>query len=878
MGEASPAIVGFNAGILDPKVGGRIDIERYRLGALVFDNFMPEIEGPATKRPGTKHIAPPKYDERESRLIPFEFSDEQAYLLELGDLYMRVHRNQSTVLDSSAGKTKSISNITATNPIVIQTLTAHTFTSGEHVYIDGTTIGEINGSFWRVGTTGANTFEIDIDGTSFTPQVITAGTAQSVYEISTTYLASEVSKLKKAPSLDELFLVLPGLAGSFRKITRLADDNFTIADVWTAAGLEDDDSLGAGFVGMGTWPPFAPANATSTTISWPTDSAPGVTIVLTASAALFTTDDVGRYIRVSGGGVEESGFALVTVFNSTTSVDVVVKSRPYASSWAGALVTKNWAWTLFDDVNGWPRGIAFYEDRLFMAGAKGWLQTWCASVSGAFDNFRPYSDDGSGTGPAAVIAADSGIVNTVNSDKQNAIEWLLGHDTLFMGTRGGEFTIKGANIEQGIQPANLFVKKRASYGSREDVEPIAVDTVVLFIQRAGRKLKELNYDDTEERFSAPDLNRLARESLFGRLKYIDYQQEPSRILWCVQDDGDLSTLTYEKEEKVAAWATHSIGGSNTFIESVAVIPSLTDDEDEVWFVIRRTFGGVTTRSIELLDDYWDRRQDLEDAILLDSSISFENPKVACETTAILYTLGVPVANFVYCLANTYSEGDRIELVSDPVHPDWIGKQYLVGTSVGGYGFFLNDLTNEPITDETELPGDGSQFRLTTNRVTGAHHLAGQTVGVFASGITRDDVAVSALGVIALPFYSGKMHFGHKYESRLKPMRLEAGGQDGTAQGKPGAFKRVVIRLDQTGPGLYIGTGFDDAGADHVMDYVDLSDPYSISSASNRLYDGDTPPITIPGKIDSEKTIALKHIEPTPCSIVALFPKAAVQDD
>lgn len=865
MPDGSPALVGFNAGLFDSKATGRVDLDRYQLGCLRIHNILPEIEGPATKRPGTKHVCPAKYDERETRLIPFEFSNEQAYQLEVGDLYMRVHRNQATVLDSSAGKTISITGITAANPIVVTTFGVHTFSSGEHVWIDGTEIEELNGQFHRVGATTGTTFEIDLDGSTLTAQTILQGTAQAVYEISAPWLATEVSSIKFAQSLDVLYATCP--TKPMKKVTRLADDDFTIAALWQSADLEDpdDDKLHE-------WPPFGVLqSAGAITLTLAANVAPGATTTLTASAALFSAGDVGKFIKLQV-ATPDAGFAEITGFTSSTLVTITVKSRfPVALV---ATATKNWAWNAFDNDRGHPRAIGFFESRMYVAGPQDLLQSWWASHDNDFENFRPYDDDGSG---GFTIAADSGMGPiTINSDKQNAIEWFLGLDTLFMGTRGGEFTIEGANIDQGIQPGNLFVKKRASYGSRVNVQPVAVDTVVLFAQRAGKKLRELSYSINVERFQAQNMNRLAREVIFGKAKYLDYQQEPNKIVWSAQEDGSLATFTYEREEGVFAWATQGIGGASVYIDSVSVIPAANDDEDEVWMVVRRTFNGVTTRSIEILNDYWDRTQDVEDAIFMDSSIGFESTQHTCSNAYVSYLFGAPFTNFCVSATHDFVVGDFVELVSNPLNTELEGKIYKVIISVGST-FTLGDEGGVEILVDAEMPNPGCVFRKAVNSLTGALHLAGQTVGVLASGVVRPDVTVSALGKVTLPFRSGRILIGHRYDAKLRTNRINSGSREGTSQGKPGSFKRAVLRLDQTARGLYIGTDFDDE-TDAKMDLVEWGTQDVQLDQKEQLFDGDTRRITIPGGVETDKTIALKHTEPLPCSVVAIFPKMNVQED
>ena len=68
------------------------------MGCQVMENFLPLTHGPAAFRQGTRFIAETKTSSKVSRLIPFEFSTEQAYILEFGDIYLRVFKDRGQVI------------------------------------------------------------------------------------------------------------------------------------------------------------------------------------------------------------------------------------------------------------------------------------------------------------------------------------------------------------------------------------------------------------------------------------------------------------------------------------------------------------------------------------------------------------------------------------------------------------------------------------------------------------------------------------------------------------------------------------------------------------------------------------------------------------
>lgn len=110
-----------------------MNLEQYRFGAKTMTNFIPHIQGPVSNRSGFKYIAETKTSSKTSRLIPFEFSTEQAYVLEFGESYIRYYMNggqiqtvpSTTVLLLSSNGTNADTTFTDDSPITPHTVTAN---------------------------------------------------------------------------------------------------------------------------------------------------------------------------------------------------------------------------------------------------------------------------------------------------------------------------------------------------------------------------------------------------------------------------------------------------------------------------------------------------------------------------------------------------------------------------------------------------------------------------------------------------------------------------------------------------------------------------------------------------------------------------------
>jgi hypothetical protein len=90
----------FSGGELAPSLHSRVDLAKYQSGCKTLRNFFVHAHGGASNRPGLKYIATVKDSAARVRLIPFQFSSSQTYVLEFGNLYMRVFTNGAQVLSA----------------------------------------------------------------------------------------------------------------------------------------------------------------------------------------------------------------------------------------------------------------------------------------------------------------------------------------------------------------------------------------------------------------------------------------------------------------------------------------------------------------------------------------------------------------------------------------------------------------------------------------------------------------------------------------------------------------------------------------------------------------------------------------------------------
>jgi hypothetical protein len=119
------------------------------------------------------------------------------------------------------------------------------------------------------------------------------------------------------------------------------------------------------------------------------------------------------------------------------------------------------------------------------------------------------------------------------------------------------------------------------------------DTVV-YLQKMGRKLREFVYAWNSETWVSNDITALAEHTTRGGIVELAYQRVPDALLWMVRSDGQLVSMTYEREQQVVGFSRHTTDGT---FESVACINGL-GSEDEVYVLVNRTMAGSTVRYIE----------------------------------------------------------------------------------------------------------------------------------------------------------------------------------------------------------------------------------------------------------------------------------------
>lgn len=893
MGRANYLQNNFTAGEVSPRIDARADLTRYKNGVKILQNMVIFPQGGATSRTGTVHVTEVKDSSKQVDLLDFQFSTEQAYIIETGDLYMRFFRNNGQVLETA----KTITGITQDNPAVV-TSASHGFTTGQHVIISGVVgMTEVNGKRFTVGSTTTNTFELSgINSTSFGAYV-SGGEVSRVYELTTPYTESQISDISKTQSADVMFIAHG--SHSPRELSRTSDTNWTI----NATDFVDGPYLPQNTTGTislsgtsgtvtvtSTESIFSPTDTTGTGGTGSTDrtirlqnrgSDKTITNITQASPAVVTSTNHdlkdGDTVYISGvvGMTEVNGKTFEVANKEDNTFELKdTDSSSYTAYTSGGKINRieiDWKWLkitgytsgtvvtaefqddqtvgttgpfdtfrlgAWSDTTGYPEEVTFFENRLIYARTKTQPDTLWASAVDDYNKFAPGTED------------DDSYEYTVVAEQVNAIQWLSPQKTLRIGTTGAEFSMSGGSTTAAVTPTNVRITRETSFGSKA-VTPLLIENVTLFWQKAGRKLREFVYSFEVDNFVAPDITLINESISKSGITKMTYQAEPDSVVWAVREDGILIGMTYMRDQDVVGWHRHLLGGTDTKVKSVASIPIAT--QDQVWMVVSRTIDGGTKQYIERLGDTFIDKT-VNDAVFVDSSLSFNG--ITRSATLI------PGA----------TSGDSVTFTasSSVFTADDVGREIRNGEgkaeilSQAGTTVVAKILV--PFESTATIPS--GEWTLSANIINGLSHLEGQVVDILGDGGVHEQRTVTN-GSITLDGQYTYVHVGLGYRRIIETLDIDAGSPLGTAQGSRGRITTVSLRLLES-VGLKLGKDL------ASLTQIDFRRPSDVQDEGVPLFTGFK---RIKPKHGWDETVSLTIVQdqPLPLTVLGMTIKIQVSD-
>ena len=308
---------------------------------------------------------------------------------------------------------------------------------------------------------------------------------------------------------------------------------------------------------------------------------------LNSTTDLFSANDVGRHWRLRSG----NGWAwgICTEYVNAKQVKITVKEGEMPVS---PYQTKLWKKGLFSDSDGnYPTTVSLHAKRLWLGGFKNNPTLIVASKSSDFFNFAP-TDISTGA-----IGENNSISINLSQSGVSDIQFIAGSDKgLDIGTSGGIWIV---DTSEGFVTQAAFAQLKNSQGA-DGIKPIVTGPSVVYVQRSGKKIMDIQYSFTEDGYNAPELSLFNRDYMKNGIKYIEYQQDPISCIWCLDKKGQVYTLNYDKSQSVYAWIHQDFGDE---VESFTIIPSVDGSSEDIWLSVKRKINGEYVRYIEYMPSW-----------------------------------------------------------------------------------------------------------------------------------------------------------------------------------------------------------------------------------------------------------------------------------
>lgn len=593
----------FVGGELTPSLYGRVGLDKYQAGLRTLRNFFVKKHGGATNRPGTAYVGEVYYSEKDTRLIPFVFNNEQTYVMEFGDKYVRFIQNGGYVVEDSI----SIASLDITTGSV--GVSGHGFSTGDWVFfsnLEGT--DELDFRTVSIEVLTPDNFTIhEFDGTPIDTNgygAFTSGSVSRVYTVTTSYAEEDLFELNYVQSADVMTIVNQNYPPT--ELSRFGNTNWSVDQITFVPSVPTPNvtSVTGGPAGSDTYTYHVTAFQPETGEESFSDTGSKGSSGKPTEASPHTItwdkndDETTYYVYLEENGVPGFiGIAECDVGPCTfenDGIDPETTDTPPSER------------TLFQEPDQYPATVAYIQQRLAFANTVSNPEKVFLSQSGRFKNFTRSNP----------IQDDDAVTFTMVGKQNHSIRHLLDLGKLIIFSSGGEWSVQGdaAGI---IKPGEINPRQQ-SYNGSGNLAPIVANDTALYLQERGNIVRDLIFNFNSDGYTGNDLT-IFSSHLFEGKTLVDwaYQKVPDSIFWVVRSDGVLLSLTYNKEQDMVAWSRHDFEGGQ--VKSVAVVPE--GNEDVPYFIVERTIDGRVRKYVERLSSRL--ITEIEDAKFMDSHIGFD---------------------------------------------------------------------------------------------------------------------------------------------------------------------------------------------------------------------------------------------------------------
>jgi hypothetical protein len=553
----------FSVGELDPLIRARTDLQQYQNALEEATNVIIQPQGGFKRRDGLQFIHDFGGTFTDFKVIPFEFSVTDSYLLVLvnqriyvfkaGVLQTNINGSGNdyiTATDITTAMLDEINYTQAVDTLILchedlqtKRLVRNSDTSWTFENLPLTNLPQYPYAFDThqptfTITPSATTGNITITASSVTTDT---GTAQAGGADTITLKAASSYTSNNQPN--GMFITLTSGTGSGQ--TRHVEDYVASTKVLTV------------------YP------------AW--DTQPDATTGYKVEA--FAPSAVGEYAQV----LSTFGRARYVEYVSATEMKAVVEVNFFDTS---GITSGNWESEHgYEDVwsttRGWPKSAAFHEGRLYFGGSKSRPNTvWGSGVINYFD-FNP------GTG-----LDDEAVEATINTNQLNTIVNLFSGNDFRIFTTGGEFVVLQTG-DNPITPASFFVRPQTRLGARAGIPIEDLNGASVFIQRQGKSINAFQFGDTTASYQVQNISALSSHLLKNPVDMAARRaastDESDRLFVVNGTDGSMAVYSILVGQNVIAPSRFTTDG-----EFIAIGVEVA----EVYVIVKRTINGSDNYMLE----------------------------------------------------------------------------------------------------------------------------------------------------------------------------------------------------------------------------------------------------------------------------------------
>ena len=559
----------FAGGELTPALYGRTDLQKYDVGASRLENMIVLRYGGATRRPGFRYVAKTQGG-RKARLIPFQYSTEQSYVLEFTEGFVRIFTQGGIVVKDGNPLTIPTEYKEADLPDIKYTQSADVLFL-VHVNHPPMTLTRYGVTEWKLE-------RMDIAGGPFddpdTKENVKIGASAVRGDVtltaSTDYFTNDM-----VGSLIRLGHTMGGQLKFGNPTTALSVRCVPGGTVY----VESFGFWNGSFVvekhdkSTGEWVVLQEQHANRTqnyTLNYTNKSDDIIEYRVRSNefdTSVWENENERQrgYVTIQTFAQDYYGVARITAVNSATSATATI-TRELADTEA----TNDFSLSAWSAKKGYPQAVSFFEDRLVFAGSRAKPQTYWASQSGDYYNFwvnTPQQDS-------------DAITGTLSGGQMNGIRAIIPFGEMLMLTSGGEYKVGGGN--ETFTPTNQKAEPQ-EYRGINNLTPVVIGGRIVYVQHQGSVIRDLTYSYDVDKYTGDDVSLLAAHLFEGHtIVALTYQQTPNTIVWCVREDGVLLGMTYIKEQDVYAWHRHTTAGKFADVCTIS-----GNREEELWAVVER---------------------------------------------------------------------------------------------------------------------------------------------------------------------------------------------------------------------------------------------------------------------------------------------------